>query len=315
MKKTNVVVDSHLLMETHPSPAGGHGSAGLSSGYARIITIQEEVQEKCLHGNIERLCEKCYHKDFSQQEGKKCECKIKHCPHYESDFDRFLKENPIAGSISPEEVQEPEGGWKTVSEDMMIDGQKIEKGEKYWIREGKEIPNVLNGIYKVSSSSDWKENPSTARQVLAKHFNECPTEIVTDIEKLIEAAREEIRMNYFHAFGSLVPLAGFEIDPEVMSQEVFRMAIEIGKEQGRAEEREEQKRIHNSGRKMYQIGYAAALEEVKEMLENQIFHMDVKKYLLKVEEWNKTNYDVPFDDGYDQFKTDILAALSSLKEK
>jgi hypothetical protein len=30
----------------------------------------------------------------TKQEEKKCKCSTKYCKHYESDFDRFLKENP-----------------------------------------------------------------------------------------------------------------------------------------------------------------------------------------------------------------------------
>lgn len=40
-------------------------------------------------------CPQCGHDDVPYQDQEiKCDCVTKHCMHYESDFDRFVKENP-----------------------------------------------------------------------------------------------------------------------------------------------------------------------------------------------------------------------------
>lgn len=82
-----------------------------------------------------------------------------------------------------------------------------------------------------------------------------------------------------------------------------------GYEKGRAAEREEQNRIHNSGRKLYQIGYAAALEEVIEIVSKIYVGWSDRT------EGRDSSYDDAFEDGYEVTHARILAALSALKEK
>lgn len=36
----------------------------------------------------------------NDEKEKKCDCSTKYCPHYESDFDRFVKENPYVQDTS-----------------------------------------------------------------------------------------------------------------------------------------------------------------------------------------------------------------------
>lgn len=106
------------------------------------------------------------------------------------------------------------------------------------------------------SSSDWKQ---TVLEAADENINQCFLEpmshtgakvLIEFIEKLIEAALEE-------------------------EGKIIADAIEMSKQgwidEGRAAEREEQNRIHNSGRKLYQIGYAAALEKARKVLE-EIHH-------------------------------------------
>lgn len=171
---------------------------------------------------------------------------------------------------------------QTVSEDLMIDGQKVEKGERYWIHKGIEISNV---IYKVSSSSDWKkefENGSFG------HFpHKWRVFLIPFIENLIQAAREE----GYKKWCAFPYAPAHEMDP----------FFDKLRQEGRAAEREEQNRINNSGRKLYQIGYTAALEEMKIEIEKLDFVVWSKSRK------NGVRKSVMLDE--------LLAALSDLKEK
>lgn len=49
------------------------------------------------------------------------------------------------------------------------------------------------------------------------------------------------------------------------------------------------------------------VEEIRGEIENNKFSLNIDWYLPKVKAWNKSNYDIPFDDGYGKAKYDVLA--------
>lgn len=59
----------------------------------------------------------------------------------------------------------------------------------------------------------------------------------------------------------------------------------------------------------------AVIETVRKAIEEQWFSLNVDEYLSKVKRWNGTNYDVPFDDGYEQFRSDLLLALPEINKE
>lgn len=53
--------------------------------------------------------------------------------------------------------------------------------------------------------------------------------------------------------------------------------------------------------------------DLKEAVKGIIFKMVVDEYLPWVKEWNKSNFDVPFDHGYDKAKKDISTLIENYK--
>jgi len=50
-------------------------------------------------------------------------------------------------------------------------------------------------------------------------------------------------------------------------------------------------------------------ERCLKLVEEKQFEINIDEYLPKVKEWEK-GYDKPFDDGYEQFRKDIIKAIN-----
>lgn len=142
------------------------------------------------------------------------------------------------------------------------------------------VPDMDHTSKDVTRSSDWKE-------------------------KEREAFKKNFAMN---CMGNFVLRTGDQRGADTKENEIADYWLSRI-EAARAEEREEQNRIHNSGRKLYQIGYAAALEEVIEIVSKIYVGWSDRT------EGRDSSYDDAFEDGYEVTHARILAALSALKEK
>lgn len=58
-----------------------------------------------------------------------------------------------------------------------------------------------------------------------------------------------------------------------------------------------------------------AVTAEREKINSLEFKMSVDEYLPLVEQWNKTDFDIPFDHGYAQAKKDILLLLTPTSNK
>lgn len=65
----------------------------------------------------------------------------------------------------------------------------------------------------------------------------------------------------------------------------------------------------------YERGVADERRRVVEVVEGQVFEMNVDEYVKKVDAWDGRNYDVAFDNGYYQAITDLKERLTNLTEK
>ena len=54
-------------------------------------------------------------------------------------------------------------------------------------------------------------------------------------------------------------------------------------------------------------------ERCLKLVEEKQFEINIDEYLPKVREWEK-GYDKPFDDGYEQFRKDIIKAINQHNE-
>ena len=113
------------------------------------------------------------------------------------------------------------------------------------------------------------------------------------------------------------------IDANKLGEQISFIAkqIEEAEERGRAETYQPNATVSppnvNSLVGTFKEGFAAgkseALRLVREITEEIKYKFNVDEYLPLVQAWNKTNFDEPFDHGYKQAKTDLLAHLDTLQ--
>lgn len=78
----------------------------------------------------------------------------------------------------------------------------------------------------------------------------------------------------------------------------------------------DEKRTFDFARKLgVTDGKSEAFSLVRKTIEEMKLYMYVDEYVSKVEAWDGKNYDVPFDHGYKQAKTQALLNLSTLEGK